>query len=161
MFDFTQFVASKGFGKAIDEFTSILKNDKKNIQKVEVVTRPYEYGKPILKRVTTSSNSKPDTPSLTIENPFPDRDVRIFAIGLVPTAPFKTNGRLEIQINDVPYLEEESAATFTDIKDSSLPIPAEGELLKAGASVDFYIRNDDNSTSVSLTVMLYIGARRS
>ena len=144
----------------ISKFESILKNDKKNIQKVEVITKPYEYGKPILKRVTTTASAKPETPSLVIPNPFTDRDVRIFSIGLVPTSDFKTKGRLEIQINGVTYLDEEAAATFTDIKDSSLPIPPEGELLKAGESVDIYIRNNDDATSVSLTILLYIGARR-
>jgi len=144
----------------ISKLESVLKNDKKNIQKVEVVTKPYEYGKPILKRATTTSNAKPETPSIRIENPYTDRDVRIFSIGLVPNASFKTNGRAEIQINGVTYLEEEAAGTFTDIKDSSLPIPPEGELLKAGESVDVYIRNDDNATSVSLSILLYLGARR-
>ncbi len=144
--------------KVAEKFDTSLK---KSILKVEVVTKPYEYGKPFLRRATTSSSVKPDTPSIRIENPFTDRDVRIFAVGLVPNGDFKTNGRLEIQINDVTYLDEESASTFTDISKANLPLPDEGELLKAGESVDFYIRNDDGLTSVAMTVFVYMGARRS
>jgi len=150
---------SKGLGKIIGMFESVLKKDKKNIQRVEVVTKPYEFGKPIIKRATTTSSSRPGTPSIKIDNSL-DRDVRIFSIGMIPNANFKTNGRLEIQINAVTYLDEESAATFTDIVDINLPIPPEGELLKAGESVDFNIRNDDNTTSIALTVLVYLGARR-
>lgn len=151
---------TKGIGKIIEMFESVLKKDKKNIQQVQVVTKPYEFGKPFLKRATTSSNVRPETPSIQIENPL-DRDVRIFAVGLVPNALFKSNGRLEIQINGVTYLDEESVATFTDLVDVNLPIPPEGELLKAGELLEFFIRNDDNATLVGMTVLVYIGARRS
>jgi len=151
---------TKGLGKIIEMFESVLKKDKKNIQQVQVVTKPYEFGKPIIKRATTTSNSRNETPSIKIENPL-DRDIRIFAVSMIPDAGFKTNGRLEIQTNGVTYLDEEDAATFTDIIDTNLPIPKEGELLKAGESLEFYIRNDDNSTSVAITVLVYLGARRS
>ena len=151
---------SKGFGKIIEMFESVLKKDKKNIQRVEVVTKPYEFGKPIMDRAVTSSNARPETPSIKIENPL-DRDIRIFEISMVPNANFKTNGRLEIQINGVTYLDEKPAATYTDPIEINLPIPPEGELLKAGESIDFNIRNDDDATSVALTVLVYLGARRS
>lgn len=154
--DIMSIVTSAGFAKAIEKVEGAIK---KNIVRVEVVTKPYEFGKPILDRSTTTSNARAETPSVKIENPL-DRDVRIFAISLIPNANFKTSGRLEIQINQVTYLDEKSASAFTDIVDINLPIPPEGELLKAGESIDFNIRNDDNATSVSLTVLVYLGARR-
>ncbi|QMU53522.1 MAG: hypothetical protein GKS07_10940 [Nitrosopumilus sp.] len=133
---------------------------KKNIMRVEVVTKPYEYGKPVLKRAVTTSSSRPDTPSIIIENPL-DRDIRIFSISMIADDSFKTNGRAEILINDVSYLDEESAATFTNVNEINIPIPPEGELLRAGHSIEFKIRNNDNTTSVALTALVYLGARSS
>ena len=137
-----------------EEFRNILKNDKDNIQKVKVITRPFRFGKTIVDRITTTEITKPDEPQITITNPL-DEDVRITAITLIPDGTnFITKGLLKLSIDEVTVLEINNAADLTDLNNLPLSIPNEGWEIKRGRNVELYAWTSDG-TSSSITLIVH------
>jgi len=141
------------FANIMDKVIEKLKP--KDIQKVEVINRPFKFATTLFKRGTTTSNKKPDDPTFILKNTRKD-DVRIFRIGIVPDAAFKTNGNALIKNHDGEIISIKTG-DLTDVSDIPINMLPNGQHLKRGESIEVFLWNDDNITSVSLTVAALIG----
>ena len=131
--------------------SDILKNDKKNIQKVQVITEPFTYGLTKVKRGSTSVTVKPDEAQISITNNL-KADVRITAITIIPDSSFKTNGLLKLTVDEVTVLEIDTAGNLTDLNNLPLSIPNEGWLIKRDEKIELYMWSSSGTITATLIV---------
>lgn len=150
-------ITMKLVNEIITKLTPLLNLGKKIPQIVRMKPDPDKFTFTELKRATSTSSKFPDddSPSIDIANPL-DRDTSVKAISLAPDAGFKTNGIVRIFIDEVAVFKSDTVASFTDITDNTITFN-EGKRIKQKRSVKIFIKNDDNSTSISLAAQVRFG----
>lgn len=104
---------------------------------------------------TTSTEFDHDTANMEFENPF-KRKTLIKGISIVPDDNFKSNGLVEIYIDDEIIYHNKKAGNFANISQSKIEL-SRGKPIKAGKSVKVFLKTDDESVTVGLAVEVYFG----
>jgi len=103
----------------------------------------------INRTITVNTTKKPSGASLQIDNPL-DADMFVNLIEILPTDNFSLKGKLVIEINGLPIDLDDSAFSGFVKFPISLAV-----LIRRGSSVDFYVWNGSDSTSISCDVNVY------
>lgn len=104
----------------------------------------------IINRTITANNTKkPSGASLQIDNPL-DADMFVNLIEILPSDNFSLKGKVVIEINGLPIDLDDSAFSGFVKFPISLAV-----LIRRGSSVDFYVWNGSDSTSISCDVNVY------
>lgn len=124
----------------------------KDIQKVDVITKPYSFGRTKLQRESTTLTSIPNTPQIQFTNPLDDKN-RITAITIIPDDSFKTKGLLRLNIGEVTVLQIDTAGYLTDLNNLPLTIPNEGWQLRSEDKIELYIWTSDGTASAATLIV--------
>lgn len=135
----------------------VVMQDEKELARFEPIRlEAFAFLDAALKRVSTILEVFPDEPQIKIENKL-DQTIRIFNISLIGGANFKAKGRLRVDVNERALLRETDTGVFTDVEAFAIPIPENGLTLKAGKSIDIFVRNGVDATAVAVTVTALLG----
>ncbi len=90
----------------------------KKFEQIEIIEKADAFSFTETKRATTTSDKYPDKdkPDLEFKNPL-DKTLKLREFSLVPNANFKTNGMVEIRIDESLVYRSSTVANFTDIVD--------------------------------------------
>jgi|GEM_PF-3884396 len=111
-----------------------------------------------IKRVQVAATqvSKPDEADYKQNNPF-QKNVKIYSVGIVPNSVFQTEGKIQININNVSFMPETDAAVFTDLLDLNVPIPtSKGLELERSKPFEVFAWNPSGNEAY-VTVAFLIG----
>ncbi len=136
--------------KKISENLELFKKEKDKPQGVKIIQEPIESISLKLKRVTSTSTTKPNTPNIEFKNPL-DEEIKVKTISLIPNSSFKTKGIVQVLIDDVEVFLNDAVADFADIASLNIELSPQGKTIKRGKSVQVFIWSPD-ATSVSLAV---------
>ncbi len=126
----------------------------KKFEQIEVIEKADAFSFTETKRATTTSSKYPDKdkPNLEFKNPL-DKILKIREFSIIPNSAFKTKGMVEIRINQSLIYRSSTVANLTDLVDHISRL-VKGKRIKSTESVKVFIKNDDNSTSIGLTVTI-------
>jgi len=107
-------------------------------------------------QVAATQTTKPDEADYKQNNPF-QKNVKIYSVGIVPNSTFQTEGRIQINVNNVAFMPETDAAAFTDLLDLNIPIPtSKGLELERSKPVEVFAWNPSGNQAF-VTVAFLIG----
>lgn len=128
------------------------------VAKIPLKLASYRFFKTNIGRGNYNKNAKTvGNPTIIFTNPYKDKKVTILGISLVPDANFKTHGIVEIDVNKRSVLDPSTVPVFADITDFQVPLPEGGLTLDEGETIDVYLWNDDNVTTVTMTTVFAVG----
>lgn len=125
------------------------------IQKVITVDKPAKFSLTEINRASTTANARPSTPNMEFSNPR-DSESIIEQISVVPDANFRSEGMVEIQVNDAPVYRTKSVGAFIDTGDDTT-VFKRGKLVNNGDTIKVFIWNGVDTDSVALTVKITFG----
>ena len=142
-----------------NKIAEILKLNTAEKQAVTVKLEPDSFTLTELDHVSTISKEYSDLlePDLEFENPL-KRDVIVTEFSILPDSNFKTHGTVKIYANDVILFKSKQAGNFENVNASVVKI-LQGKTIKPDSSVKVFIKNDDGTTPVKLTVQLTYGEK--
>lgn len=123
--------------------------DKKTpeIQKVKIVSDPYEFAKPLNDNSSTNAlTNRPQTPNIILKNPI-DRELRITGLSLILDSDSTKRAKLycEILINRAEYFDKNKAGFFENIASYAVPLSNEGHKLQKDESIEIYLWSTDGT----------------
>lgn len=146
--------------KATEKFEEMFEKLKApEIQKVRIVEAPYDFSKPLNKRIGTGANTaRPSEPTYRFQNPL-DREVRLMGLSLIPEndAAKRAKVLFAIDLNEAPY-DGCEAEFLTDISAYSVPIADAGHKIQPRQYIDVYLWSTDG-TDVKVAVSGLLQAR--
>lgn len=151
-------VTMKLVSEIIDKLRPLLQMGKKIPQIVTIRADPDLFTFTEMGRATTTSKTydlESATTTITITNPL-DRDTTVKEISLVPNANFKTNGIVAVHVDERKVLNQKAVADWTDLSELIIKFN-QGKRIRQKRDLKIAIKNDDASTSVSLTAVVTFG----
>lgn len=106
--------------------------------------------------IAATQTAKPDEPNWKVQNPF-QKNMKVYALGVVPDATFKGEGKLQINVNGASFIEETDAGALTNLVDLNVPIPtSRGLELERSKPFEAYAWNPSGNVC-NVTVAFMIG----
>lgn len=134
-------------GSVRDVKQTIKDNAPREIQKVKIVTDPYDFAKPLNDNSSTGAiTARPAQPNISLKNPL-DREVRITGFSLILDSDSAKRAKLyvEILINGVEYFDKNKAGFFENLASFAVPISNEGHKLQRDHSIDILLWSTDGT----------------
>lgn len=144
--------------KGVDK--SLEKVKPHEIQKVKIITDPYDYSEPLNDNSSSGANQKkPDTPQIQLTNT-QDREVRLLGLSIILDADSTKRAKLMMQIdmNQAPYGKQFKAGFFKNISSFAVPLSNEGHRIKPKETIDIYLWSTDG-TDIEVAASAFVQAR--
>jgi len=146
---------------AIGEFEKMFEKIKPpEIQKVKVVTDPYDFSKPLNKHSSSGANTKkPNEPQIRVQNPL-DKEVRLQGLTLILDTDSTKRAKLivSVDLNETPYADDFNSGFFENLSSFSIPLSNEGHKISPKQYIDIYLWSTDG-TDIKLSVSAFIQSR--
>jgi len=147
---------SRALAVTVEGDNVIITQDGTEIGRVSLTEEvPLFTAEQLVGRVSTTAQSQPDNPQVSISNPL-DIETLLFNMSLVPASTAKEKLAVRVEIND-RLLMQSKAGEFTDVTSINIPIPARGLTFERGKKINIFAWNFVDGVSVAVTVSALVG----
>lgn len=113
------------------------------------------YQETLQKTISTNARTKPSSPQVEIQNPFP-YDIFVNLFDCMPESNFSTKGKLDILINDVSIYDQQASDTLKRVK--KLPLLSGGsKILKGDNSIKIFAWNVEDDAFIDVDFSINLG----